>query len=85
MDGGRTETMSDEQVERARGLVKRAFQEALVRADFDEQRAWWLVSLRMAAEPPLLAAAEVVYRHDVTWRTLVEAATAGDEDEDEED
>jgi hypothetical protein len=73
--------MSDEPVERARGLVQRAFQEALGRADFDAQRAWWLVSLRMAAAPPLLAAAEAVSRHAVTWRTLVEAATVGDEDE----
>ena len=77
--------MSDEQVERARGLVQRAFQEALVRADFDEQRAWWLVSLRMAAEPALLEAAEVVHRHDATWQALVETATTGDEDEDEDE
>ena len=77
--------MSDAQVERARGLVQRAFQEALGRADFEEQRAWWLVSLRLAAEPALLAAAEVVHRHEVTWRTLVEAATGGDEDEDEDE
>ena len=77
--------MSDERVEQARGLVQRAFQEALGRADFEEQRAWWLVSLRRAAEPPLLAAAEVVSRREVTWRTLVEAATTGDEDEDEDE
>jgi len=75
----------DGQIERARALIGRAFEEALVRADFDEQRAWWLVTLRMAAESPLLDAAEVVYRHDATWQTLVEAATAGDEDEDEDE
>jgi hypothetical protein len=75
--------MAEEQVQRARGLIGRAFGEALVRADFDEQRAWWLLSLRMAAEPPLLEAAEVVSRHDATWQTLVEAAAGGDEDEDD--